>query len=73
MTRRTPVRNPTATPKGAMRLKMQPLKPIAPQKDNSVQREIEIGQLGQEELQEDERARDASRYGELHNTKPSQL
>ena len=44
---------------------------IAPEKDNPVRKEFEIGKLGNEELQEDQRARDESRYGATYNTKPS--
>ncbi|MBS7233367.1 hypothetical protein KHA90_20315 [Flavobacterium psychroterrae] len=44
---------------------------IAPEKDNPVEREFEIGQLGREELKEDERARDESTHGAPRNTKPS--
>jgi len=39
---------------------------IAPEKDNPVRREFKIGQLGCEELQEDELTRDESRGGKLH-------
>jgi len=39
---------------------------IAPEKDNPVRREFETGQLGREELQEDELTRDESRDGKLH-------
>ena len=45
---------------------------IQPEKDNPVQREFEIGQLGREELKEDERTRDESGHGTTRNTKPSQ-
>ena len=45
---------------------------IAPEKDNPARREFEIGQLGREELQEDELKRDASHNGATGNTKPSQ-
>ncbi|QSB25283.1 hypothetical protein [Flavobacterium sp. CLA17] len=44
---------------------------IEPDQDNPVKKEFEIGQLGNEELKEDERARDASRHGASRNTKPS--
>jgi hypothetical protein len=36
---------------------------IAPEKDNPVSREFEIGQLGREELKEDELIKDAPRHG----------
>ncbi|OIV40615.1 hypothetical protein [Flavobacterium johnsoniae] len=36
---------------------------IAPEKDNPVKKEFEIGELGNDELKEDERARNVSRYG----------
>jgi len=39
-------------PKRAGRLKAQPLRPLAPEKDNPVRKEFEIGQLGNEELKE---------------------
>jgi hypothetical protein len=39
---------------------------IAPEKDNPVRREFKIGQLGREEIQEDELTRDESRDGKLH-------
>ena len=42
------------------------------EKDNPVEREFEIGSLGREELKDDKRARDESRDGIPHNTKPSQ-
>ncbi|CAM3554043.1 hypothetical protein [Flavobacterium chungbukense] len=44
---------------------------IAPEKDNPVRKEFEIGVLGNDELKEDERARDESTYGAPRNTKPS--
>ena len=37
-----------------------PFETIEPEKDNPVVREFEIGQLGQKELQGDERARNKS-------------
>lgn len=46
-------------------------KTIAPQKDNPVKKEFEIGQLGSEELKEDESIRDET-GGAPSNTKPSQ-
>nr|WP_294924408.1 hypothetical protein [uncultured Flavobacterium sp.] len=45
---------------------------IDPEKDNPVQKEFEIGELGNEELKDDELARDESRHGATRNTKPSQ-
>lgn len=45
---------------------------IEPDQDNPVKREFEIGQLGNEELQEDERARDETDGGAHRNFKPSQ-
>jgi hypothetical protein len=48
-----------------------PFETIEPEKDNPVNREFEIGQLGREELKEDELLRDASHHGALHNNKPS--
>jgi hypothetical protein len=45
---------------------------IAPGKDNPAQREFEIGELGNEELKEDELTRDASHHGAPSNNKPSQ-
>lgn len=47
-------------------------KTIEPDQDNPVKKEFEIGQLGREELKEDERIRDESRHGATRNTKPSQ-
>ena len=44
---------------------------IAPEKDDPVKKEFEIGQLGQEELQEDESIRDET-TGAPDTTKPSQ-
>ena len=44
---------------------------IASQKDNHVKKEFEIGELGNEELQEDEQARDET-DGKPGNIKPSQ-
>ncbi|UUW07236.1 hypothetical protein NLG42_14100 [Flavobacterium plurextorum] len=43
---------------------------LAPEKDNPVKREFEIGQLGQQELQEDESTKDET-GGAPGNTKPS--
>ncbi|WP_165800687.1 hypothetical protein [Flavobacterium sp. WLB] len=43
-----------------------PFETIAPEKDNPVRIEFEIGQPGREELQEDELTRDESRDGKLH-------
>jgi hypothetical protein len=44
---------------------------IAPEKDNPVRKEFEIGELGNKELQEDESTRDET-GGAPGNTKPSQ-
>ena len=44
---------------------------IAPENDNPVRKEFEIGQLGQQELQEDESTRDET-GGAPGNAKPSQ-
>jgi hypothetical protein len=44
---------------------------IEPAKDNPVKREFELGNLGHEELQEDERTRDET-GGAPGNIKPSQ-
>ncbi|MDX6183953.1 hypothetical protein SGQ44_17110 [Flavobacterium sp. Fl-77] len=45
---------------------------IAPEKDNPGRKEFEIGELGNQELQEDKCTRDASGHGALGNTKPCQ-
>lgn len=45
---------------------------IEPEKDNPVNREFEIGKLGNEELKEDERARNETGHGSPGNAKPSQ-
>lgn len=45
---------------------------IEPGQDNPVQKEFEIGGLGNEELKEDELTRDETGDGALHNYKPSQ-
>ncbi|UUF12560.1 MULTISPECIES: hypothetical protein [Flavobacterium] len=45
---------------------------IEPDQDNPVQREFEIGQLGNKELREDEMTRDATDGGAPGNYKPSQ-
>jgi len=45
---------------------------IAPEKDNPVNKEFEIGQLGNEDLQEDEITRDATGNGAPGHDKPSQ-
>ena len=45
---------------------------IEPDQDNPVNREFEIGQLGNEELKEDELTRDETGHGAPRNTKPSQ-
>ena len=45
---------------------------IEPAQDNPVNKEFEIGQLGSEELKEDEITRDETGHGAKSNTKPSQ-
>ncbi|WKL48976.1 hypothetical protein Q1W71_04135 [Flavobacterium pectinovorum] len=45
---------------------------IAPEKDNPVRREFEIGKLGNQELKENEITRDETGNGSPGNTKPSQ-
>lgn len=45
---------------------------LEPEKDNPVNKEFEIGQLGNEELQEDERARDETDGAAARIYKPSQ-
>lgn len=45
---------------------------IEPQEDNPLKKEFEIGQLGNEELKEDERTRDESASGAPGHEKPSQ-
>ncbi|MDW8848929.1 hypothetical protein SD960_02400 [Flavobacterium sp. MMLR14_040] len=45
---------------------------IAPEKDDPVRKEFEIRPLGNQELQEDERARDETGHSLNRNTKPSQ-
>lgn len=45
---------------------------IEPEKENPVQREFEIGELGNEELREDEMTRDATDGGASGHDKPSQ-
>lgn len=42
------------------------------EEDNPVNKEFEIGQLGKQELKEDELTRDETANGSLGNTKPSQ-
>lgn len=49
-----------------------PFETIEPEKDNPAHREFEIGELGNEELKEDEMTRDATDGGASGNTKPSQ-
>ena len=44
---------------------------IEPEKDNPVQREFEIGELGNDALKEDEITRNETGDGKLHNNKPS--
>jgi len=48
-------------------------KAIAPQKDNAVHKEFEIGKLVHEQLHEDELTRNEPGQGAPGNTKPSQL
>ncbi|MFB3390210.1 hypothetical protein [Flavobacterium sp. LAR06] len=48
-----------------------PFETIEPKKDNPVNREFEIGQLGREQLKEDERTRDETSNGETRNNKPA--
>lgn len=45
---------------------------IEPDQDNPVNKEFEIGELGNEELKEDEITRDETGNGALRNNKPSQ-
>ena len=45
---------------------------LAPEKDNPARREFEIGQLGNQELKEDELTRDETGDGAPGNRKPSQ-
>ncbi|WP_343591129.1 hypothetical protein [Flavobacterium sp.] len=45
---------------------------IEPDHDNPVNKEFEIGELGNEELKEDERVRDETDNGAVHNYRPSQ-
>jgi hypothetical protein len=45
---------------------------IEPKKDNPVNKEFEIGNLGNEQLKEDELTRNETGDSALHNTKPSQ-
>jgi len=45
---------------------------IAPEKDDPVRKEFEIGQLGNQELKEDEITRDESGNGSAGIIKPSQ-
>ncbi|MEO7979231.1 hypothetical protein [Flavobacterium sp.] len=49
-----------------------PFETIEPNKDNPVKREFEIGELCNEELREDESARDETDRGTPGNYKPSQ-
>jgi hypothetical protein len=51
----------------ATRLKNVSFETIEPEKDNHARRKFEIGQLGGEELQEDERARDETGTGSQGN------
>lgn len=50
----------------------EPFETIEPDQDNPVNKEFEIGELGNEELKEDEFTRDETGDGKLHNNKPSQ-
>jgi hypothetical protein len=50
----------------------EPFETIEPDQDNPVNKEFEIGELGNEELKEDELTRDETGDGKLHNNKPSQ-
>jgi len=50
----------------------EPFETIEPDQDNPVNKEFEIGELGNEELKEDELNRDETGDGKLHNNKPSQ-
>jgi hypothetical protein len=52
-----------------MKLKATPLSFIMPEKDNRVRKEFEIGELGNDELKEDESIRDHAAHGALRNTK----
>ncbi|PIF34511.1 hypothetical protein CLU81_5164 [Flavobacterium sp. 9] len=45
---------------------------LEPDPDNPVKKEFEMGELSNEELQEDELTRDATDGGAPGNTKPSQ-
>ena len=45
---------------------------MAPEKDNPVRKEFEIGHLGNQELKEDEHTRDETVNGSYTNIKPSQ-
>lgn len=49
-----------------------PFETNQPEKDNPVHKEFEIGHLGNEQLKEDEQARDESGNDASRNTKPSQ-
>jgi hypothetical protein len=59
-------------PTRAIRLNNDSFETIAPEKDNPVGREFEIGQLGQQELQEDEITRNETGNVSAGNTKSSQ-
>lgn len=50
----------------------EPFETIEPDQDNPVNREFEIGELGNEELKKDELTRDETGHGASRNTKPSQ-
>lgn len=56
---------------GSDEAESKPFTTIEPDQDNPVRKEFEIGELGNEELREDERARDETGHGAHHN-KPSQ-
>ena len=47
------------------------LETIAPEMDNPVQREFKIGQLGQEEIKEDELTVEETGHGFLYKFRPS--
>ena len=57
---------------GSDKAESDPFKTIEPDQNNPVYKEFEVGELGNEELKEDEHARDESRHGATRNTKPSQ-
>lgn len=57
---------------GSDESEIDPFTTIEPDQDNPVHKEFEIGELGNEELREDERARDETDGGAPVNFKPSQ-